>query len=78
MHRAAPLALALLGLALTLLGAWLHVPLTRALAVVALVIAASLLTPVKPIDGGLVGSKGGAAAGLGALALAALAVAGIL
>ena len=77
-HRAAPLALALLGLALTLLGAWLHVPLTRALAVVALVIAASLLTPVKPIDGGLVGSKGGAAAGLGALALAALAVAGIL
>jgi hypothetical protein len=34
--------------------------------------------PVGPIDGGLVGSKGGAAAGLSALALAALAVAGIL
>jgi len=58
--------------------AWLDIPLTRALAASALVMAASLLTPVKPVDGGASASAGGAAAGLTGLGLAVLLVLGLV
>ncbi len=57
--------------------AWLDIPLTRALAASALVMAASLLTPVKPVDGGALSAAGGTAAGLCGLSLAALLLLGL-
>jgi hypothetical protein len=38
--------------------AWLGVPLTQSLAVVALVMAGSTLLPIKPLDGANVGKAG--------------------
>jgi hypothetical protein len=50
---------------LLVLGAWLSTPGTIALASVAIVMTASLLTPTKPLDGGFVASgTAGLAAGL--------------
>ena len=58
--------------------AWLGIPLTRALAASALIMAASLLTPIKPVDGGAIAAAGGTAAGLTGLALAVLLVLGLV
>jgi tetratricopeptide (TPR) repeat protein len=77
-HWAAPAALGVIGLALTGLSAWLDVPLTRGLAVAALVMAASLLTPVKPLDGAAVSAAGARSAILAGLGLAALLLLGLL
>jgi hypothetical protein len=77
-HWAAPVALALLAVPLVAATAWLDVPLTRAVATAALVMAASLLTPVKPVDGGAIAEAGGVAAGLTGIGLAALLALGLV
>ncbi|HET9022316.1 MAG TPA: tetratricopeptide repeat protein, partial [Ornithinibacter sp.] len=71
---AAPLTLAVLGLVLLLESAWLHTPLTTSLGVAALIMAGSLLIPVKPLDGARAGRAGvvGAVGLLGALLLLGL------
>jgi hypothetical protein len=56
-------------LGLLVLGAWLNTPGTIAVASVALVMTASMLTPTKPLDGGYV-SAGTAGIGLGLALLA--------
>jgi tetratricopeptide (TPR) repeat protein len=77
-HWAAPVALACIALPLVTMTAWLGIPLTRALAASALIMAASLLTPIKPVDGGAIAAAGGTAAGLTGLALAVLLVLGLV
>jgi tetratricopeptide (TPR) repeat protein len=76
-HWAAPLALAFLGIPLLFEAALLDVPLTRALAVTAVIMAASVLTPLEPLDGKRVGAVG-ALAGVGVVGAAALLVLGIV
>jgi tetratricopeptide (TPR) repeat protein len=50
-----PLAAAAMGIALVALGSSLAVPATMALGTTALVMAASMLVPIKPLDGGFLG-----------------------
>jgi hypothetical protein len=76
-HWAAPVTLAVVAIPLVLFTAWLDVPLARAIATAALVMAASLLTPIKPVDGGAIAAAGGTAAGLTGLGLAALLALGL-
>ena len=78
LHRAAPVALALVAVPLVIATAWSDIPITRSLAAAALVMAASLLTPVKPVDGGAIAAAGGAAAGFTAIALAAVLALGLV
>jgi hypothetical protein len=54
LHWAAPTAAGALALALLLLATWLDVPVARNLGAAALVMTASLQTPVKPLDGATV------------------------
>ncbi len=77
-HWAGPVVLALLALPLVVCTAWLDIPLSRALATAALIMAASLLTPVKPVDGGALADLGGTSAGLTGLGLAALLALGLV
>ena len=77
-HWAAPVALAAVAIPLVIFTAWLDVPLARAVATAALVMAASLLTPIKPVDGGAIAAAGGTAAGLTGLGLAALLALGLV
>ena len=72
------MALAIVALPLVVLTAWSDVPLARSLAAAALVMAASLLTPVKPVDGGAIAAAGGTAAGLAGIGLAVLLVLGLV
>lgn len=68
-HWVGPLLTALAALGLLVLGVWLSIPSTLALAAVAIVMTASLLTPTKPLDGGFVATgSAGVAAGLALLA----------
>ena len=53
-HAAGPASLAAVSALLLGLGAVTHVPLTRSLGVAALVMTASTLVPVRPLDGGVV------------------------
>jgi tetratricopeptide (TPR) repeat protein len=76
-HWAAPAALALLGLPLLLETALLDVPLTRLLATATVVMAASVLTPVEPLDGKRIGT-GSAVASAGVLGAAALLALGLV
>jgi tetratricopeptide (TPR) repeat protein len=62
LHLAAPLTLAALSLVLFVESAWLHVPITQAWAVAALIMSASTLLPIGPLDGAHVGKAGVAAA----------------
>jgi Zn-dependent protease len=62
LHLAAPLTLAALSLVLFVESAWLHVPITQAWAVAALIMSASTLLPIGPLDGAHVGKAGAAAA----------------
>jgi hypothetical protein len=71
-HRDGPIAAASIGLALLILNALLQVPVTQALGVAAIVMAASMLTPVAPLDGAKM--TGGATAATAGLALAGTAV----
>jgi hypothetical protein len=77
LSRAAPAAAGVIAVALIAMTAWLDIPLTRALAVAALIVAASMLTPVKPLDGAAIAKAGTAGAALGVLTLGALALLGI-
>ena len=72
-HWSGPIALGLLSVVLLLLAAWLNVPITRDLGAAGLVITASMLTPVKPLDGATVGSSAA-----GALPVAAVVGAAVL
>ena len=68
-HLIGPVLTGLAALGLLILGAWLAIPGTLALAAAALVITASLLTPAKPLDGGFVATgNAGVAATLALLA----------
>ena len=78
LHWAAPSALAVVAVPLVIATAWSDIPLTRSLAAAALIMAASLLTPVKPVDGGAIAAAGGMAAGLTGIALAALLALGLV
>jgi Flp pilus assembly protein TadD len=68
-HWIGPVVATALALALLILSVLLHVPIAQTLAGAALVMAASMLIPIKPLDGGVVtDAKGsGAAAGLALL-----------
>ena len=76
-HWAAPAALAVVAVPLVLATVWLDVPLTRSLAAATLIMAASLLTPVKPVDGGAIVAAGGTAAGIAGIGLAAVLALGL-
>lgn len=78
LHWAAPVALAVVALPLVIATAWSDIPLTRSLAAAGLIMAASLLTPVKPVDGGALAAAGGTAAGLTGIALAVLLALGLV
>jgi hypothetical protein len=69
---------AVVAVPLVIATAWSDVPLTRSLAAAALIMAASLLTPVKPVDGGAIAAAGGTAAGLTGIALAVLLALGLV
>ncbi len=78
-HWAGPTTIAGLALILLLLSAWTNVPLTRSLGASALVMAASMLTPVKPLDGATVTSTpAGALPTLAVLGTAILLLTGLL
>jgi tetratricopeptide (TPR) repeat protein len=64
-HWIGPVLTGATALCLLVLSAWLSIPSTRGLAAAALVMTASLLTPIEPLDGGVV-AKGpaGIAAGV--------------
>lgn len=76
-HRAAPLTMGVLTTALMIETAWFAVPLTHAFAVACLVMTASLLLPIKPLDGAHL-SKGTSFTTVGLLAAAVLVVVGLL
>ncbi len=50
--------LAVLAVLLFIEGIWLHVPLARSEAIAALIMATSVLVPVKPLDGESIGRQG--------------------
>ncbi len=78
-HWAAPTAIAVLAIALLVLAAWLNVSVTRGLGAAALLMAASMLTPVKPLDGATVSAdRAGALPGVAVLGTAVLLVTGLL
>ena len=62
LHLTAPLTLAGLSSLLFVESAWLYTPITQAWAVAALIMSASTLLPVGPLDGAHVGTAGIAAA----------------
>lgn len=68
-HWIGPVVATAIALALLILSTLLHVPIAQTLAGAALVMAASMLIPIKPLDGGVVtdGKGSGAAAGLALL-----------
>jgi cellulose synthase operon protein C len=76
-HLAAPLALSLLSAILFIESAWLKVPLTESLAIATLIMAASTLLPVSPLDGAKLG-KGGLVAGAGVVTAAILVGIGVV
>jgi len=77
LHLAAPLTLAALSLLLFGESAWLHVPLTQAWAVAALIMSASTLPPIGPLDGARAG-QAGIAAGAGVAGCALLVGLGLI
>jgi hypothetical protein len=78
-HWAAPVAVGAIALVLLALGALLEVPLSRAVGTSALVMTASLLTPIKPLDGGvLVAEQGGLVTALPLVGLVVLLTIGLV
>jgi cellulose synthase operon protein C len=57
-HLAAPVTLAVLSALLFVESAWLHTPVTESWAVAALIMSASTLLPVGPLDGAQLGKAG--------------------
>ncbi len=79
LHLVGPVVAAVSGLVLLILSAWLQVPVTRSLGIAAIVMAASMLTPVKPLDGAqMQGAAGGLTAGLALGGTALLVALGLL
>jgi cellulose synthase operon protein C len=76
-HAAAPVALALVGVVLFVESVAFQVPLTRSLAQAALIMVASTLVPVGPLDGAKLG-KAGLLAGAGVVGAAVLVVLGVV
>ena len=77
-HWVGPLLMCVVGLSLAVLAVLLEIPLTRSLGAAALVMAASLLTPVEPIDGGVIAEGAvGTAATLALFGAAVLLVVGL-
>jgi len=62
LHLAAPITLAVLSLILFTESTWLNPPLTQAWATAALIMSASTLLPIGPLDGAHVGKAGAVAA----------------
>ena len=77
MHLAAPTTLAVLSALLFAESAWLHTPVTESWAVAALIMSASTLLPVGPLDGAQLG-KGGILAATGVLGGALLVGLGLI
>jgi cellulose synthase operon protein C len=78
-HWAGPTAVGALAIVLLVLATWLGVPVARSLGAAGLVMSASLLTPVKPIDGATVSSTAvGALPSLVVLGAAVLMLVGLL
>lgn len=76
-HAAAPITLGVLALVLFVETAWLGVPLTRGWAVAALIMTASTMLPIEPLDGaGL--SKRGTIGSIPVLAAALLVLLGVV
>jgi tetratricopeptide (TPR) repeat protein len=71
-HMAGPVTLSAVAAVLLVESAWLRTPVTSFLATACLVLAASALTPVRPLDGARMGA-GGVVAGASLLGLALLA-----
>ncbi|MGA2011703.1 MAG: tetratricopeptide repeat protein [Solirubrobacteraceae bacterium] len=79
LHWAAPTAAGALALALLLLATWLDVPVARNLGAAALVMTASLLTPVKPLDGATISAaSAGTLPSIAVLGTAVLLLLGLL
>jgi tetratricopeptide (TPR) repeat protein len=76
-HAAAPVTFGALALVLFVESAWLGVPLTRAWAVAALIMTASTLVPIEPLDGARL-SKGSVIGSAGVVAGALLVVLGVV
>ena len=76
-HLAAPITLAVLSALLFVESAWLHTPVTESWAVAALIMSASTLLPVGPLDGAQLG-KGGILAATGVLGGALLVGLGLI
>jgi hypothetical protein len=76
-HLAAPIVVAALSALLFLESVWLHTPLTESWAVAALIMSASTLLPVGPLDGAQLG-KAGALAVTGVLGGALLVTLGLI
>ena len=57
-HLAAPITLAALSALLFVESVWLHTPVTESWAVAALIMSASTLLPVGPLDGAKLGKAG--------------------
>lgn len=76
-HLAAPVTLAVISLLLFLEFVWAHTPLVQWWALASLIMSASMLLPVGPLDGAHVG-KAGIAAGAGVVATAVLVAVGLL
>jgi len=57
-HLAAPITLAVLSALLFVESAWLHTPISESWAVAALIMSASTLVPVGPLDGAQLGTAG--------------------
>jgi hypothetical protein len=77
LHLAAPLSLAALSLVLFIESAGLHTPITQSWAVAALIMAASTLLPVGPLDGAHLG-KAGIVTGAGVVGGALLVALGLI
>ncbi len=76
-HLAAPIVLAVLSALLFMESAWLHTPVTESWAIAALIMSASMLLPVGPLDGAQLG-KAGALAATGVLGGALLVGLGLI
>jgi tetratricopeptide (TPR) repeat protein len=76
-HAAAPLTLGVLSAVLFAEAAWFDVPITHSWAVAALVMTASTLLPVEPLDGARTG-KAGLVGGLGVVGAALLVTLGLV
>ncbi|HET9736964.1 MAG TPA: hypothetical protein VFP78_02500 [Solirubrobacteraceae bacterium] len=77
-HWIGPILLAGAALVLLVLAAWLQVPVTRTLGAAALVMAASMLVPIEPLDGAAVANGTGTAVTLALVGTGVLMLVGLV